>query len=108
MRTECISKQLSFDRFRRRQVGGGDDYRDSGRTEHDLAALALASGCADVVGAGRVRERDRGRARAGSSTQLIGWSWVGRERRARIATKGLSPIPGRRPASDGAVPRGGA
>ena len=96
MRTECVSKQLSFERFRRRQVGGGGDYRDSGRTEHDLAvlmaqrvmglaldyedlndhdrvragaALVLASGCADVVGAGRVRNATgaaRGQSRARS------------------------------------------
>ena len=74
-----------------------DDYRDPGRTEHGLAvmlaqrvmrlplgyedlndhdrvrtdaalALALASGCANVVGAFRVRARDRGHALAGSST----------------------------------------
>ena len=78
-----------------RLAGCFDDYRDPGRTEHGLsvmlaqrvmglalgyedlndhdrvrtdAALALASGCADVVGADRVRARDRGHARAGSST----------------------------------------
>ena len=88
MQTECTSKQLSFERFGRREVAGRfdggwmtsdggalllreadqlfdvsgrlarcfDDYRDPDRTEHDLA-LALASGCADVVGADHVRAR---------------------------------------------------
>ena len=71
------------------------DYRDPGRIEHPLgtliaqrvlglaagyedlndhdrlradSALAVASGCADVTGEQRLRERDRGHALAGSST----------------------------------------
>ena len=98
-----------------------DDCRDPSRTEHDLAVmvaqqvtglalgyedlndhdrvradavLALASGCADVVGVGRVRERDRGHAPAGSST-LNRLELGARRRRAPIATRGLSPPPGR-------------
>lgn len=71
------------------------DYRDPGRSEHRLetllaqrvmalalgyedindhdrlrddTALAVASGCVDVTGSGRLRERDRGHALASSST----------------------------------------
>ena len=40
MQTECTSKQLSFERFGRREVAGCfDDYRDPDRTEHDLAVM---------------------------------------------------------------------
>ena len=46
---------------------GYEDLNDHDRVYTD-AALALASGCADVVGTDRVRERDRGHALAGSST----------------------------------------
>ena len=48
---------------------GYEDINDHDRFRDDTAlALALASGCADVTGAGRVRERDRGHALAASST----------------------------------------
>ncbi len=46
---------------------GYEDINDHDRLRDD-AALALACGCADVTGAGRVRERDRGHALAASST----------------------------------------
>ena len=46
---------------------GYEDINDHDRLRDDTA-LALASGCADVTGAGRVRERDRGHALAASST----------------------------------------
>ena len=46
---------------------GYEDLNDHDRLRDD-SALALASGCADVSGEQRVRERDRGHALAGSST----------------------------------------
>ena len=46
---------------------GYEDLNDHDRLRDD-SALALASGCTDVSGEQRVRERDRGHALAGSST----------------------------------------
>ena len=48
-------------------AAGYEDLNDHDRLRDD-SALALASGCADVTGEERVRERDRGHALAGSST----------------------------------------
>ena len=48
-------------------AAGYEDLNDHDRLRDD-SALALASGCADVTGAQRVRERDHGHALAGSST----------------------------------------
>ena len=48
-------------------AAGYEDLNDHDRLRDD-SALALASGCADVTGAQRVRERDRGHALAGAST----------------------------------------
>ena len=54
---------------------GYEDLNDHDRLRDD-SALALASGCTDVTGEQRVRERDRGHALAGSSTlnRLELWS----------------------------------
>ena len=46
---------------------GYEDLNDHDRLRDD-SALALATGCADVTGEQRLRERDRGHALAGSST----------------------------------------
>ena len=48
-------------------AAGYEDLNDHDRLRDD-SALALASGCADVTGEQRARERDRGHALAGSST----------------------------------------
>ncbi len=48
-------------------AAGYEDLNDHDRLRDD-SALALATGCADVTGAQRLRERDRGHALAGSST----------------------------------------
>ncbi|MDE0023772.1 MAG: transposase [Spirochaetaceae bacterium] len=47
-------------------AAGYEDLNDHDRLRDD-SALALASGCADVTGEQRLRERDRGHALAGSS-----------------------------------------
>ena len=48
-------------------AAGYEDLNDHDRLRDD-SALALATGCADVTGEQRLRERDRGHALAGSST----------------------------------------